>query len=69
MAIYTGIADVGVVLGGPLFGFVLEVADYTELYMGIAGFILLGLAVFLPWDARVRHIGFDSPGRDDGQPE
>lgn len=54
VAIYTGIADVGAVIGGPLFGVVLDHASYAVLYTLVAAILLGGLIVFLPWDARVQ---------------
>jgi predicted MFS family arabinose efflux permease len=52
VAIYTGFSDLGMVIGGPMFGAVLDAAGYTAMYAFVAGFMLLGLAVFLPWYGR-----------------
>jgi predicted MFS family arabinose efflux permease len=52
MAIFTGLADLGAVVGGPLFGGLLERTNYEFLYMVVAATVGLGLMVFLPWNAR-----------------
>jgi len=56
LAIFTGLADLGVVVGGPLYGELLEGSSYTFLYAAIAVTVWLGLLVFLPWDARRRRV-------------
>ncbi len=66
VAIYTGIADVGAVIGGPMFGFVLARSSYTGLYMLVAVVLLVGLIVFLPWDSRVQRAALADPGRVSG---
>jgi MFS family permease len=52
VAIYTGFSDLGMVIGGPLFGAVLAAASYTAMYVFVAGFLGVGLAVFLLWNGR-----------------
>ena len=52
MAIFTGLADLGAVVGGPLFGWLLERTSYGFLYGALAVTVALGLLVFLPWNAR-----------------
>ncbi|MNC95957.1 major facilitator superfamily transporter [compost metagenome] len=52
LSIYTGIADVGAVIGGPSFGWVVDAAGYTALYAGVAAVFAAGLAVVAPWNAR-----------------
>jgi len=54
VAIYTGIADVGAVIGGPLFGLVLNHSSYAVLYSLVSAILIAGLIAFLPWDARVQ---------------
>jgi MFS family permease len=53
VAVYTGLSDLGVVMGGPLLGWVLERWSYETLYMTAAAFVILGTSLFVPWDARV----------------
>ncbi|MDE0885728.1 MAG: MFS transporter [Myxococcota bacterium] len=52
LAIFTGLADLGVVVGGPLYGELLERTGYEFLYAAVAVTVGLGLLVFLPWNAR-----------------
>jgi predicted MFS family arabinose efflux permease len=52
MAIFTGLADLGAVVGGPLFGGLLEKTSYEFLYTAVAAIVGLGLLIFLPWNAR-----------------
>ncbi len=52
LAIFTGLADLGVVVGGPVFGELLEATNYEFLYGAVALTLGLGLLVFLPWNAR-----------------
>ncbi|HIF95557.1 MAG TPA: MFS transporter [Myxococcales bacterium] len=53
MAIFTGLADLGAVVGGPLFGGLLEQTSYEFLYAAVAATVGLGLLIFLPWNARL----------------
>lgn len=53
MAIFTGLADLGMVAGGPVFGWIVERAGYFSLYAVVAASLGVGLVVFLPWNARV----------------
>ena len=52
MAIFTGLADLGAVVGGPVFGGLLERTNYAFLYVVVAATVGMGLMVFLPWNAR-----------------
>jgi len=52
LAIYTGIADVGTVIGGPVFGVVVDHLGYGAMYAMVAAVLIAGLALFVPWDAR-----------------
>ena len=61
LALFTGIADLGAVMGSPLFGWVAEEWSYTGLYILAAAGLGLGVAVFLPWDQADR--GSSSPSR------
>ena len=53
LALFTGIADLGAVVGSPLFGWMAERWSYTALYTVVAAGLALGVAIFWPWD-RVR---------------
>jgi len=63
LAIYTGIADVGAVIGGPVFGVIVDRVGYGAMYGLVAVVIAAGLCVFLPWNglvqrgARLRRVG------------
>ena len=50
MAIYTALFDVGVLLGGPSLGFVIERAGYPAMYAVAAVLVFLGTAIFAVWD-------------------
>lgn len=53
MAIYTGLSDLGIVIAGPVFGGLLERWSYGVLFGSAAGVVLLGTALFVPWNARL----------------
>ncbi len=50
MAIFTALFDVGVVLGGPLFGYAITLGGFSSMYQGAAASVLVGLALFAVWD-------------------
>lgn len=50
MAIYTGLFDLGVLLGGPGLGLVIEAFGYPAMYQTTAAIILLGAVSFGAWD-------------------
>lgn len=50
MAIYTALFDVGVLLGGPSLGLVIELAGYPTMYAVAASWIAVGTLVFAVWD-------------------
>ena len=50
MAIYTGLFDLGVLLGGPGLGFVIEHFGYSVMYGATAAIVVLGSIVFAVWD-------------------
>ena len=50
MAIFTALFDVGMVLGGPLFGAVAGVLGFAGLYASSALLLAVGGAVFVVWD-------------------
>ena len=52
MAIYTGLSDLGMLLGGPLFGALIDAAGFGPMF-GLAGVATLaGTVLFFVWDAR-----------------
>lgn len=53
LAIFTGLFDVGLLLGGPLFGLVVEIAGFPALYALASLTMASGIALFARWDARV----------------
>jgi predicted MFS family arabinose efflux permease len=50
MAIYTALFDVGVVVGGPGFGFVIGTSGYTAAFGAAAALVFGGAAIFALWD-------------------
>ncbi len=50
MAIFTALFDLGVLLGGPAFGLVIERAGYTPMFAGGAALLAAGTALFFFWD-------------------
>jgi len=57
LAIFTALFDLGVLVGGPAFGAVIERFGYTAMFRAGAGVTAAGLAAFLLWErqlARVR---------------
>ena len=54
LAMFTGIADLGAVVGSPLFGWVAEYGGYAALYGLVSIGLIGGLLIFLPWDRWAR---------------
>jgi MFS family permease len=53
MAIFTGLADLGMLVGGPIFGALVERLGFGAMF-GVAGVaVVVGAVAFFPWDARV----------------
>lgn len=52
MAIFTALFDLGVVLGGPLFGALSRAEGYDAMYLAAAGVLVAGSGVFALWDRR-----------------
>jgi MFS family permease len=50
MAIFTALFDLGVVIGGPLFGFVIDVGGFGAMFQTAAVAVGVGLLVFILWD-------------------
>jgi MFS family permease len=51
-AIFTALFDLGLVLGGPLFGWISRSAGYSPMYTTAAAVIVVGTAVYAFWDRR-----------------
>ncbi len=49
-AIFTGLFDVGALIGGPAFGWLIAAFSYETMFLVAAGWILAGGAVFAVWD-------------------
>jgi len=56
MGILTGLFDLGVVLGGPLFGSIITAFGFSAAFGTAAAIVLLGTLVFVGWDARRRSV-------------
>jgi MFS family permease len=52
LAVFTGLFDVGVLVGGPAFGLVIERAGYAAMFGAGALLTALGALVFFAWDRR-----------------
>jgi MFS family permease len=50
MAIYTALFDVGILIGGPLLGLVIELSGYGAMYGTAAMIVLTGAVSFAVWD-------------------
>ena len=50
MAIFTGLFDVGVLLGGPAFGALIRFGSYSTMFLAAAGWMLLGGLAYALWD-------------------
>lgn len=53
MAVYTALFDVGVLVGGPALGWIVERGGFATMYGAAALLLAVGIAVFFSWDARV----------------
>lgn len=50
MALFTAVADLGVLIGGPLLGATIEAIGFRGMFTVAAAIPLAGIAAFLPWD-------------------
>ncbi len=50
LAIYTALFDAGVLLGGPLFGAVIESLGYRAMFLSAAALVVAGIAILKWWD-------------------
>ena len=52
MALYTALFDLGVLVGGPVFGVAIEASGFAAMYFGAGVLVALGTVVFGVWDRR-----------------
>ena len=50
MAVYTGLFDVGTLVGGPILGVTIRWFSYQSMFLTAAGFVMVGLGLFAFWD-------------------
>ena len=50
MALYTGLFDLGVLLGGPSLGYVIDHAGYPPMFATAGGLLVAGALCFALWD-------------------
>jgi predicted MFS family arabinose efflux permease len=50
MALYTGLFDVGVLLGGPSLGFIIDHAGYSTMFATAGCLVMMGALSFALWD-------------------
>jgi MFS family permease len=53
LALFTALFDLGLLVGGPLFGFVIERFGFGAMFAGAGVGLALGSAVFFVWDVRL----------------
>jgi MFS family permease len=53
MALFTGLFDVGVLLGGPSFGFIIDHAGYSTMFATAGGLVVMGALSYAIWDRAV----------------
>ncbi len=53
MAVYTALFDIGVLLGGPALGALIERSGFPAMYTAAGVLMALGTAVFFAWDRRL----------------
>ena len=50
MALYTGLFDLGVLLGGPSLGFIIDHAGYSAMFATAGGLLVMGTLSYAIWD-------------------
>jgi MFS family permease len=50
MAVYTGLFDVGTLIGGPVLGVTIRWFSYDTMFLTAAAFVVVGLGMFALWD-------------------
>jgi MFS family permease len=53
LALFTALFDLGVLVGGPLFGLVIERLGFSAMFASAGAGLALGTLAFFSWDARV----------------
>jgi predicted MFS family arabinose efflux permease len=53
LALFTALFDLGLLVGGPLFGFVIERFGFGAMFAGAGVGLALGSAAFFVWDLRL----------------
>lgn len=56
MGVLTGLFDLGVVLGGPLFGAIITGFGFSAAFATAAAVVAVGAAVFVAWDSATRRV-------------
>ncbi|NNC91016.1 MAG: MFS transporter [Acidimicrobiia bacterium] len=63
MAVYTGLFDVGTLIGGPVLGLAIRWFSYQTMFLSTAVFVVAGLGLFALWDREtMRRPSVASPG-------
>ena len=52
-AIFTAVFDVGMLVGGPMFGLAIHLGDYRAMWLLAAGLVVVGASAFAWWDHQV----------------
>jgi MFS family permease len=50
MAIFTALFDLGALIGGPTFGFVVDARGFPSMFVAASAVIVVGIAGFAAWD-------------------
>jgi MFS family permease len=53
MALFTALFDLGLLVGGPTFGWLIERAGYAAMFRAGAGLTALGTSIFMVWERRI----------------
>lgn len=60
MAVYTGLFDVGTLVGGPLLGVTIRWFSYDTMFLTAAAFVVIGLGLFALWDREALEVPVSS---------
>lgn len=52
LAMFTALFDIGLLIGGPMYGAILQRTDYTTTFMVAAAVATAATVIWLPWDVR-----------------
>ena len=52
LSFFTALFDIGVLVGGPTLGLLVERVDYSTMYVVTAALVIAGMVVFAFWDRR-----------------